>query len=38
MASLCDQDGFNAIHYAIRMDKVEYISFLLEADYMAFEG
>lgn len=30
LASACDNDGFNAIHYAVRMGKIQYLRFLFE--------
>lgn len=37
LASVVDQDGNNALHYAIKMERIEYISFLLEGEYHGYE-
>jgi len=33
-----DSDGSTVIHYAIRMEKLDFLSFLFEGDYLAFEN
>ena len=33
LPSSTDKEGFNAIHYAIRMGKIEFLSYMLEGDY-----
>jgi hypothetical protein len=38
LASICDSEGYNAIHYAIRMERIQFLSFLLEGDYQAYES
>lgn len=38
MPSFADNEGYNALHYAIRMEKLHYISFLFEGDYNGFES
>jgi len=30
-------DGNNALHYAIRMERIQFIAFLLEGEYHCFE-
>lgn len=37
LASIPDLDGNNALHYAIRMERIEFISYLLEGEYHGFE-
>jgi len=38
LASCPDNDGNTAIHHAIRMEKLHFLSFLLEGDYSKFEN
>lgn len=32
-----DSEGCNALHYAIRMERMEFLSYMLEGDYYANE-
>ncbi|CDW82347.1 ankyrin repeat [Stylonychia lemnae] len=38
MPSFQDLDGNNALHYAIRMERIEFISYLLEGEYTSYES
>ncbi len=38
LPSALDNEGCNAIHFAIRMEKIEFLSYLLEGDYGAHEN
>lgn len=38
LPSAPDHEGCNAIHFAVRMEKIEYLSYLLEGDYSAHEN
>jgi hypothetical protein len=37
LPSASDSDGFNALHYTVRLNKLEYLAFMLEGDYQAYE-
>jgi len=37
MSSIADNEGYNALHYAVRMEKLHYISFLLDGNYDGFD-
>ena len=37
LPSAANSEGFNALHFAIRMKKIEHLAFMLEGDYHAFE-
>lgn len=38
LPSTPDNEGCNALHFAIRMEKIEFLSYLLEGDYLAYEN
>lgn len=38
LPSSTDSEGCNALHYAIRNEKLEFLSFMLESDYQAHEN
>jgi ankyrin repeat protein len=38
LPSATDNEGYNAIHFAIRMEKIDFLSYLLEGDYSAHEN
>ncbi len=37
LPSLSDSSGCNALIYAIRMEKLEFVAFMLEGDYNAYD-
>ena len=37
LPSITDLEGCNALHYAARIDRLEFLSYMLEGDYHAYE-
>jgi ankyrin repeat protein len=36
-ASCTDKDGNSAIHYCIKMEKIEFLSYLFEGEYHSYD-
>lgn len=38
LPSSTNSEGFNSLHFAVKLNKLNYLSYMLEGDYNAFEA